>query len=193
MTDTSNAGARRKTNSGWKRGLLRSLILSGAVGLGMAAMYAVSAPSALADAVTAAVQGDDAAPAGHMGMGHSHEQMHQHFEKVLTEIGASDAQRQQIDGIVKKAMTDEHADMEKYHANLAKLKTLLTANDIDDTAVAGLRGEQDQLFLSTSQRVSDTVVQVAKVLTPAQRQMLGAKLDKMMSSGGHHMMFHHMG
>lgn len=192
MTDQTTAGASRKTAGGWKRGLLRAIALSGAVGLGMAAMYAVSAPSALAEAVTASVDADGA---GHMGMGHSHEQMHKHFEAVLTEIGASDAQKQQISAIFKDAMTAEHADMEKYHATLAQLKTLLTANDIDDAAIATLRAQQDQLFLSTSQRVSDTVVQAAKVLTPAQRQMLGAKIDKMMSSGGgHHMMFfHHMG
>ena len=195
MTDQTTAGASRKTAGSWKRSLLRVFTLSGAVALGMAGMYADSAPSALAEAVAASVEGDGAAPAGHMGMGHSHEQMHKHFEAMLTEIGASDAQKEQISTIVKDAMTAEHADMDKYHATLAQLKTLLTANDIDDAAIATLRTQQDQLFLSTSQRLSDTVVQAAKVLTPAQRQMLGAKMDKMMSSGGgHHMMFfHHMG
>jgi len=193
MTDTTSTGASRKTSS-WKRGLIRALALSGAVGLGMAAMYTVSAPSAFAAAVAATVESDGTAPSGHLGMGDAHEKMHKHFEAMLTEIGASDAQKEQISGIVKDAMTAEHADMAKYHATLGQLKTLLTANEIDDAAIGKLRAEQDQLFLSTSQRVSDTVVQVAKVLTPAQRQMLGVKLDKMVAGGGHHMMFlHHMG
>lgn len=191
MTDPTSTGASRNTAGRWKRGLLRALALSGAAALGMATMTIVSGPPALAAEVMASVTGGDALPSGPMAA--HHEQMHKHFEAVLTEIGASDAQKEQISTIVKNAMTAEHADMDKYHATLAQLKTLLTANEIDEGAVAALRAEQDQLFLSTSQRVSDTVLQVAKVLTPAQRQMLGARMDKMMSSGGHHMMFHHMG
>ncbi len=194
MNVTNGDNAKRKTARGWRRGLARALVLSGAIGLGMTALYMFNAPSALAD-VTAAVEGEAAGSSGAMGLAHSHEQMHRHFEAMLTKVGASDAQKAQVSAIVKDAMTAQHADMEKYHATLEQLKTLLTADVIDDAAVSALRAQQDQLFLSTSQRVSDTVVQVAKVLTPAQRQMLGAEFDKMMSSaGGHHMMmFHHMG
>lgn len=190
MNVTNDDNAKPATARGWKRGLARALVLSGAVGLGMTGLYLFNAPSALAEAA-ATVAGD----AGPMGMAHTHEQMHRHFDAMLTKVGASDAQKAQITTIFTDAMTAQHADMEKYHATLGQLKTLLTADTIDDAAVSALRAQQDQLFLSTSQRVSDTVVQVAKVLTPAQRQMLGAEFDKMMSSaGGHHMMmFHHMG
>jgi Spy/CpxP family protein refolding chaperone len=168
--------------------------MSGAVGLGLITLYAVNAPSALA-AVTAEVEDEAGGSSGAMGIAHAHEQMQRHIDAMLTKVGASDAQKAQILAVVKDAMTAQHADMEKYHATLAQLKTLLTADAIDDAALGTLRAQQDQLFLSTSQRVSDTVVQVAKILTPAQRQMLGAELDQMMSSaGGHHMMmFHHMG
>jgi len=194
MNDTTNNSASRKTARGWKRGLVRTLVLSGAVGLGMTTMYMVNPPSALAAAL-ATVEGDAGGSSNPMGMAHSHERMHRHVEAMLTKVGASDTQKAQISAIVKDAMTAQHADMEKYHATLEQLKTLLTADAIDDAAVSTLRAQQDQLFLSTSQRLSDTVVQVAKVLTPAQRQMLGAELDKMMSSAGGHqmMMFHHMG
>lgn len=166
----------------WKDKLLRTAVLGGVLGLGMAAMAAVSAP--------ATATADD--PAAMMQM--HHEQMKQHFDQVLSEIGASDAQKQQIDALFKDAMTAEHADMKTFHTNMGQLKTLLTAADIDETAIARLRGDQDQLLLATTQRVTDTLVAAAKLLTPAQRQALGEHIDKMHASGHHHMMFeHHMG
>jgi len=167
----------------WKNGLLRTAVLGGAVGLGLAAMAAISAPRAPA-------AGDE--PMAMMQQHHEH--MKQHFDQVLTEIGASDAQKQQIDGLFKDAMTAEHADMEQFHDNMGKLKTLLTAADIDEAAVTQLRGEQDQLLLSTSHRIGDTLLAAAKVLTPEQRQALSTHIDKMMASGHHHMWdMHHMG
>ena len=166
----------------WKSGLLRTAVLGGAVGLGLAAMAAISAPQAPA--------GDD--PAAMMEQHHA--QMQKHFDQVLGEIGASDEQKQQIHGLFKDAMTAEQGDMKQFHQNLGQLKTLLTAADIDEAAVAKVRGDQDQLLLATSHRVGDTLLAAAKVLTPAQRQMLAAHIDKMQASGHHHFMeMHHMG
>jgi Spy/CpxP family protein refolding chaperone len=116
--------------------------------------------------------------------------MHAHFDKVLTEAGASDAQKQKIQAIMKQAMDTEHADMQDYHASVGRLKTLLTANPIDDSAVATLRAEQDRLALAASRGLSDTAVAVARVLTPTQRVKLGAEIDRMMDSpmAHHHAM-----
>jgi Spy/CpxP family protein refolding chaperone len=124
-----------------------------------------------------------------MGMhgGHSPEEMHKHFDKVLTEAGASDAQKQQIHTIMKDAMDAEHTDMKSFHDSVHQLKTLLTAETIDEAAIAKLRDQQDQLMLATSHRLSDTMVAVAKILNPAQRAKLGAEIDKMMAEHeGHH-------
>jgi len=56
-----------------------------------------------------------------------------------------------------------------------------------ETAVARVRSEQDQLMLGTSHRLSDTMLAVARVLTPAQRAKLGEEIDRMMAEhGGHH-------
>jgi Spy/CpxP family protein refolding chaperone len=162
----------------WKNRLLRTTVLGGAIGLGMAAMAAISAPaSPAADDPMAMMQ-------------QHHAQMQKHFDRVMSEIGASDEQKQQISALVKTAMTAEHADMQQFHQNLGQLKTLLSAADIDEAAVGKLRGEQDQLLLAADQRITDTLVQSAKVLTPAQRQMLAVHIDKMEASGHHHMMFH---
>ena len=83
-------------------------------------------------------------------------------ERYGQQLNLTDAQKQQISALVKDAMTAEHADMKQFHANLGQLKTLLTAADIDEAAVAKLHGAQDQLLLATTQRVTDTLVQAAK-------------------------------
>jgi Spy/CpxP family protein refolding chaperone len=165
----------------WKNRLLRTAVLGGAIGLGMAAMAAISAPASPEAADPAAM------------MEQHHAQMQKHFDKVMTEIGASDEQKQQIGALIKDAMTAEHADIQQFHQNLGQLKTLLAANDIDEAAVAKLRGQQDQLLLAADQRVTDTLVASAKLLTAAQRQMLVAHIDKMEASGHHHMMSFHGG
>jgi len=164
-----------------KSTLLRNLALVAMVATGATALYMVASP--YARAVTEAPGGDDGGSfmARMHGM-HSHADMHAHFEKVMTEAGVDPAQQQQIHAVMKAAMTDEHADMLRFHDNLRQLKTLLTAARIDDTAVATIRIEQDRLMLATSRRMSDTAVKVAKMLTPEQRAKLGAEIDQVMAS-----------
>jgi Spy/CpxP family protein refolding chaperone len=121
------------------------------------------------------------------GGAHSPAGMHDHFEAVLGEAGVDGARKKEIHDIMKEAMTAQHADMSRFHDTCSQLKTLLTADGIDDAAIARVRAEQDRLALAASHRLSDTMVAVAKVLTPAQRAKLGAEIDRMIaSSGAHH-------
>jgi Spy/CpxP family protein refolding chaperone len=171
----------------WKATLLRSFALVAALAVGSAAVY-LTVPN-LARAVGASTTDNGGSFFQWMhGGAQSPEELHAHFDKVLTEAGASDAQKQQIHTLMKEAMTAEHADMENYHASFGHLKTLLAADPIDDTAIATLRTEQDRLALSASRRLSDTAVAIARILTPAQRVKLGAEIDQMMDS---HMAQHH--
>ena len=164
--------------------LLRGLALAAAVGIGGLATYAATAPSALAATVVADIDGDSLMQHMH---GHSHADLHAHVQQVLTEAGASEAQRQHIEAIVKEAMQAQHADFARYHASLARMKTLLTAPSINEAAVEALRSEQDQLLLDTNRRLTETLVRSAKVLSPTQRQALAANIDRMMASRiGHH-------
>lgn len=171
----------------WKATLLRSCALTAALAIGSMAVY-LTVPN-LARAVGASTTGNGSAFLQHMhGGAPSPEELHAHVDKVLTEAGVSDAQKQQIHALMKQAMTAEHADMQNYHATFGQLKTLLAADPIDDAAIATLRADQDRLALSASQRLSDTAVAVARLLTPAQRVKLGAEIDQMMDS---HMAQHH--
>ena len=155
-------------------------------GGGTLAMYAATAPAAFADTASAA-----GAWMAHMH-GHSPEQMHAHFDDVLARAGVAEPRRQQVDQVLQDAMQAEHADMQRYHASFGRLKTLLSASRIDTTAVASLRAEQDAVALDCSRRISDTALQVAGMLTPAQRQSLSADIDRMLAGHvqadgmGHH-------
>ena len=172
-----------------KATLLRSFALVAALAVGSTAVY-LTVPN-LARAVGASTTDNGGSFFQHMhGGAQSPEELHAHFDKVLTEAGASDAQKQQIQTIIKQAMTTEHADMQDYHASVGHLKSLLVADPIDDAAIATLRTEQDRLVLSASGRLSDTAVTIARVLTPAQRVKLGAEIDQMMASHAeqHHTM-----
>jgi Spy/CpxP family protein refolding chaperone len=172
----------------WKAIALRSFALTAAIAVGTTAVYLTVVPSARAAAAASTADGNGSFMQQMHGGAHSHEQMHAHFDKVLTEAGASDAQKQQIQTIMKQAMSAEHADMQEYHASVGRLKTLLAANPIDDAAVATLRVEQDRLALAASHGLTDTAVAVARVLTPTQRVKLSAEIDQMMDQ---HMAHHH--
>jgi len=163
--------------------LLRGLALAAAVGVGGLATYAATAPSALAATVVAGIDGDSWMQHMH---GHSHADLHAHLQQVLAKAGASDAQRQQIDAIASDAMQAQHADFARYHASLARMKTLLAAPRIDDAAIETVRAEQDQLLLDSNRRLAETMLRAAKVLTPAQRQALGADIDRMIANRHHH-------
>ncbi|AXK72178.1 hypothetical protein DWG18_07700 [Lysobacter sp. TY2-98] len=181
MTQDSDRSL-RSTRARSTGALVRGLALTAAFCIGGLATYAATAPSAFASTVAENFAGTPL-----MQHLHSHADMHAHFEQVLTGAGANDAQRQQIDAIFKEAMTAEHADMARYHATMGRMKTLLTASQIDSLAVERVRSDQDQLLLDTNRRITETLTRSARVLTPAQRQALGAEIDRLMAQQiGHH-------
>ncbi|GAB6195481.1 Spy/CpxP family protein refolding chaperone [Lysobacter xanthus] len=160
----------------------RTLALAVALCAGGAITYAATAPSALAATVTAGIDGTPWFPHGHR-----HAALHEHFEQVLRDAGASDAQRQAIDGIIKETMVAEHGDMARYHAGLGAMKSLLAAPAIDVAAVERVRAQQDQVLLDSDRRITEALLRIAKVLTPAQRRALSVEIDGMMAShAGHH-------
>jgi Spy/CpxP family protein refolding chaperone len=160
---------------------LRNLALVAMIATGAVTLYVVASP--IARAIADSPAGDDGSSFMERMHGmHTHADLHAHFEKVMTEAGVDPAQQQQIHAIMKAAMTDEHADLQRFHDNLRQLKALLVAARIDDAAIASVRREQDRLVLATSHRISDTAVKVAKILTPEQRARLGAQIDQMMAS-----------
>ena len=181
MNHPTQTGSTPEPSPGNRRGsrLLQALAVAAIVATGSMAMRAASAADDSGDS-----------PSMFHHHGGSPQQMKAHIDKVLTDAGVADAQKQQIEGLVGNAITAEHADMQQYHANLQQLKALLIADPVDDNAVAALRTQQDQLAQALSDRATDTAVSVAKALTPDQRAKVGAQIDQMVSAAGgpHHMM-----
>lgn len=160
----------------------KALAVTLAFCLGGAATYAATAPSALAATVVAGIDGPGWMAHLH---GHSPAQLHAHFAEVLTQAGVDGARQQQVHAIMQGAMQAEHADMRRYHATWGALEQLLAAPQLDEGAIEKVRSQQDALFVDTSRRLSETAVQVARALTPAQRQALRAEIDRRIASGHH--------
>jgi Spy/CpxP family protein refolding chaperone len=155
-----------------RKRLLQGAFLTSALAVGVAAVQLV--PAHVAYAATGAIAGDhDAMRERHQAL------MHDHLQRVLADAGVGQAQRDRIDGILKAAMDDQHADMERMHADMKLLKQLLTAPTIDTAKVATVRAEQEQLTLQSVRRLTDTALVVAQQLTPQQRQALGKEIDRM--------------
>ena len=165
-----------------RRAASKALAMALAFCIGGATAYFATAPSALAATVVAGIDGPGWMARMH---GHSHAELHAHFDEVLASAGVDDARKQQIATIVSGAMQAEHADMRRYHATWVSLEQLLAAPRIDVGAVEKVRAGQDALFVDTSRRLSETAVQIARTLTPAQRQALSTEIDHMVANGHH--------
>ena len=189
MNDNNDSTSRQTSHRPrWTHRLIWGGALVVAVAVGGMTLFLGAAPDARAVAANAGGGGPDAFFAHMHGGGQDHARMHAHFDKVLDDAGVSEAQKLQIHAIMKTALADTHADLQRYHAGVGQLTTLLTEEPIDDAAIATLGAGQDRIAVATSQRLTGAVVAAARVLTPAQRVKLGADIERMMAS---HQNSHH--
>ena len=103
----------------------------------------------------------------HMGRG---------VDRMLDGLGVSDAQRSQIQQIVQAASTEMRAQHEAGRALRDKGLQLLTAPTIDATAAEALRQQMQVQHDQASKRMLQTLIDVARVLTPEQRAKLGERM-----------------
>jgi Spy/CpxP family protein refolding chaperone len=189
MNDNNDSSSRQTSHRPrWTHRLIWGGALVVAVAVGGMTLFLGAAPDARAVAANAGGGGPDAFFAHMHGGGQDHARMHAHFDKVLDDAGVSEAQKLQIHAIMKTALADTHTDLQRYHAGVGQLTTLLTEEPIDDAAIATLGAGQDRIAVATSQRLTGAVVAAARVLTPAQRVKLGADIERMMAS---HQNSHH--
>lgn len=138
---------------------LKSLVL--AVGLVL---------SAAAPAVLAMPQGG-ADRGGMPGM---------HLMHALDDVGATDAQRQQIREIFKSAREEMRSQREQGQALRKQMLQAFSAPQVDANAVEALRKQQLALHDAASQRMMRAMVDAARVLTPEQRAKLSEQMSKRM-------------
>ncbi len=96
----------------------------------------------------------------------------EHMQAMLTKIGASDAQKSQIEGILKPAFDDMKAAHESHSAAFKQFHEAITAPSIDRARLESLRAEQIKSLDEASKRLVTAISDAAEVLTPEQRAAL---------------------
>jgi protein CpxP len=106
-------------------------------------------------------------------------QMHlDHMNAMLTKIGASDAQKSQVDGILEGAFSELETTQRSHHEAFGKAHELLLAPSVDRARMEALRAEQIRSFDETSKRMLTAFEDAAEVLSPEQRAALAAEIRK---------------
>ncbi len=118
--------------------------------------------------------------AGFMGAPLDPARVDEHLDRMLkhlyVEIDATDAQRQQLAPIVKSAARDLLPVRAKMHEARRQAVELLSREHIDRAALEALRADQLRLVEQASMRLTQTLADVADILTPEQRKQLAERI-----------------
>lgn len=98
------------------------------------------------------------------------------LQHVYIEVGASDAQKAQLEPLLKSAAADLVALRGGLHTGHGEMLKLLTADNIDRNALEAARSEHLQAMDQASRRIVQLIGDVGDVLTPAQRQALAQRI-----------------
>ncbi len=149
-------------------------------------LIAVAAGAALVTGVGALVRADALDAWHHMVMGggeHGNADFSAHVDHMLqhvyVELEATDAQKAQIEPLVRQAMTDLqplHAQLKAAHDQALHA---VTQTPVDRAALEAARVAHLQLADQASRRAVQLIADVGDVLTPAQRTKLADHLAKM--------------
>ena len=106
----------------------------------------------------------------------SPEHMGRMIDHMLDGLNASDAQRTQIKQIAVAAATDLKAQAASGKALRQRAIQAFTAPNVDAAAVEQVRQQMLQQHDQTSRRMTQAMLDVARVLTPEQRARLGERM-----------------
>jgi protein CpxP len=101
----------------------------------------------------------------------------QRVSHMLDEVKASDAQKEKASAIVKASVQKGAPLAEKMRDNHAQLGKLMSAATLDKAAIESLRVEQIKLADEASKLATQTMLDVAEILTPEQRAKLAEKME----------------
>jgi Spy/CpxP family protein refolding chaperone len=119
---------------------------------------------------------------GHDGAG-QHERMQARMDRILTDAGASDAQKAQVKSIWANLGPQLKAARQQHMQIRQQIGQALAAPTIDANAIEKLRQQSLQAIDSSSKLLTQGMVQTAQVLTPDQRQKVLSELHR---HHGHH-------
>jgi Spy/CpxP family protein refolding chaperone len=115
---------------------------------------------------------------GPMMAGRSTDDHLEHVQMMLTKIGASDAQKTQIEAILKPALDDMKATHEAHFAAFKQFHEAISAPSIDRAQLETLRVAQVKLLDEASKRLVIAISDAAEVLSPDQRAALAQEIEK---------------
>jgi periplasmic protein CpxP/Spy len=108
---------------------------------------------------------------GHHGpMSEQRIDMHlEHLAAMLTKVGASDAQKSQIDGIMRAAFANLQSVRDEHHKAFGQFHELIMAPSLDRAKMESLRADQIRALDAASKNVVTAFGDAAEVLNPEQR------------------------
>lgn len=174
ITTHSNATASRR--AGLPR--LRTLLVATAIVASLAAFAAHASPKAHEGC-------GHRAAAAHDGGG-LHAMGPRLNGRMLERIGASAEQREQIGRIMASARADLKAGREQGMALRDQAAALFARPEVDAAALEALRKDMLQRQDQASQRMTQAMLEAARVLTPEQRLKLTEAMKASPGKGGHH-------
>jgi len=115
---------------------------------------------------------------GGMGMmfGGSPERMGRMIDHMLDGLNANDAQRGQIKQIAASAGADLKAQAETGRALRQRALQAFTAPTVDAATVEQVRAQMLQLHDQSSRRMTQAMLDIARVLPPEQRAKIGERM-----------------
>ncbi len=102
----------------------------------------------------------------------------EHMQAMLTKIGASDAQKSQIEGLLKPAFEEMKAAHEAHSEAFGKFHEAITAPSIDRARIEAQRAELLKTLDDASKRMVIAITDAAEVLSPEQRAALAEQIRK---------------
>jgi len=108
--------------------------------------------------------------------GGSPERVGRMVDYMLDGLNATDAQRSQIKQIATAAATDLKAQAEAGRGLRQRAMQAFTAPNVDPAAVEQIRQQMLQQHDQMSRRMTQAMLDVARVLTPEQRARLGERM-----------------
>jgi Spy/CpxP family protein refolding chaperone len=128
-----------------------------------------------------------AALAQDRGHHHGPAMMEGHVERMLESVDASDAQRAQIKQIMQAARADLKGQMDAGRKLQEQTLALYAAPNIDAAAIETQRQQAQAQREVASKRMSQAMIEAARVLTPEQRAKFAEKMKKRQSRMMEHM------
>lgn len=107
-----------------------------------------------------------------------------HINRMFDKINATAEQRQKITAIMSAARPDMQKQRKDTMATQRSLQDAFTAPTLDKALIQQLSAQRDAAHAAGAKRMTQTLIEVAEILTPDQRQQLHGHLGMMLMGPG---------